>query len=156
MLTSKKVILIAGIVVVLIGAGGGGVWFFAPDLLPEFIRPKSAGQANPAKKADKKHEPEIPVDLDTFVVNLAGPGVGRYFRTSLSLAVRTEHDKEAIKEFVAPMRHAVIMHLTSKTVEELAEPEGKIKLREDVIKLVNTAIGKKLVHNVYFKEFLIQ
>jgi flagellar FliL protein len=152
---NKKIILIAAVVVTL-GGGGAGIWFFMPELLPEFIRPGQGGQGKQAKQEEKKHEPEVTVDLDTFVVNLAGPGLGRYFRTSLSVAVRSEHDKEAIKEFIAPVRHAVIMYLTARKVEDLVDPEGKKKMRDEVLKLVNSAIGKKMVHNVYFKEFLIQ
>jgi flagellar FliL protein len=152
---NKKIILIAAVVAVL-GGGGAGIWFFMPELLPEFIRPDPKGHGQQSKQEETKHEPEVAVDLDTFVVNLAGPGLGRYFRTSLSLAVRSEHDKEEIKEFIAPVRHAVIMYLTSRKVEDLVDPEGKKKMREEMLKLVNGAIGKKMVHNVYFKEFLIQ
>jgi flagellar basal body-associated protein FliL len=75
----------------------------------------------------------------------------------LSLGVEDEHKKEKIKELSGKIRHSVIMYLTERKVEELADPEGKNKLREALHKQINEAVGdNKLVTNVYFKEFLIQ
>jgi flagellar FliL protein len=153
----KKIIIIAAAAVVFLGGGGAGVYFFMPDLLPEFIRPKDAAHGKEANKhAEKKHEPEIGADLEVFVVNLAGPAPGRYLRTTLSLGVKSEKEKEEIKESSGPIRHAIVMYLTDRKVEELLEPEGKNKIRAELLKQVNAAIGKKIVANVYFKEFLIQ
>ena len=160
----KKIIIIAVGVVVLLGAGGAGVYFLKPDLLPESIRPKSkdgehAKGAAGGDKKGKKEEPvhEVGADLDVFVVNLAGSGPSRYLRTILSLGVKDEHEKEKIKELSGKIRHAVIMYLTERKVEELVDPEGKNKLRQALQKQIGEAVGdEKLVSNVYFKEFLIQ
>lgn len=155
----KKIIIIAGAVVVLLGGGGTGIYFLKPDLLPEAIRPKNAAGGNSAKAHAKeaKHEPEVGADLDVFVVNLAGPPPSRYLRTTLSLGVKDEHEKEKIKELSGKIRHAVIMYLTERTAEELADPAGKDKLRKELHKKISEAVGdEKLVSNVYFKEFLIQ
>jgi flagellar FliL protein len=162
----KKLIIIIVGVLVLLGGGGAGVYFLQPDLLPESIRPKSkdgehagaAGAAEKGKKAkQEEHGHEVAADLDVFVVNLAGSGQSRYLRTMLSLGVEDEHKKEKIKELSGKIRHSVIMYLTERKVEELADPEGKNKLREALHKQINEAVGdNKLVTNVYFKEFLIQ
>jgi flagellar FliL protein len=139
-----------------------------PDLLPESIRPKSKtaehaeaeGEGNADKPQNAKkveHAHEVAADLDVFVVNLAGTGQSRYLRTMLSLGVKDEHMKEKVKELSGKIRHSVIMYLTERKVEELADPEGKNKLREELHKQINDAVGDdKLVTNVYFKEFLIQ
>jgi len=155
----KKIIIIVGAVVALLGGGGAGIYFVKPDWLPEFIRGQSAGKEDAAKKHEQeaKHEPEVGADLDVFVVNLAGPAPARYLRTTLSLGIKDEHEKEKIKELSGKIRHAVIMYLTERTAEELVDPAGKNKLREELHKQINKAVGdKKLVTNVYFKEFLIQ
>jgi flagellar basal body-associated protein FliL len=55
------------------------------------------------------------------------------------------------------IRHSVIMYLSERKAEELIAPEGKIKLRQELHRQIGEAIGdKKLVTNVYFKEFLLQ
>jgi flagellar FliL protein len=170
----KIIIIVVGVLVLLLG-GGAGVYFLKPDLLPEAIRPldKDAAHANAEgeeekaggetkdkkKKAGKKdeHAREASADLDVFVVNLAGAGAPRYLRTMLSLGIKDEHDKEKIKELSGKIRHAVIMYLSERKAEELGDPAGKNKLREELQKQIAEAIDDdKLVTNVYFKEFLIQ
>src|ERR1041384_8259359 len=127
---NKKIIIIAGAALVAVLGGGAGVYFFAPSLLPESIRGKAAAADKHKKEsAEKKHEPEVGADLDVFVVNLAGTGPSRYLRTTLSLGVPTEHDKEKIKELSGKIRHAVIMYLTERKVEDLTDIEGKNKIR---------------------------
>ena len=162
----KKLIIIGVGVVLLLGGGGAGVYFLKPDWLPESIRPKgkegahagAAGEGEKGKNVKKEeHGHEVAADLDVFVVNLAGSGQTRYLRTMLSLGVKDEHMKEKIKQLSGKIRHSVIMYLTERKVDELADPEGKNKLRQELQKQINQAIGEeKLVTNVYFKEFLIQ
>jgi flagellar basal body-associated protein FliL len=75
----------------------------------------------------------------------------------LSLGIKDEHDKEKIKDRSGKIRHAVIMYLSERKAEELGDPAGKNKLREELQKQIAEAIDDdKLVTNVYFKEFLIQ
>ena len=160
----KKIIIIVAGALVLLGGGGAGVYFLKPDLLPESIRPKGAAHAKadtegkekkPAKKEEHAHE--VGADLDVFVVNLAGAGAPRYLRTMLSLGIKDEHDKEKLKALSGKIRHAVIMYLSERKAEELGDPAGKNKLREELQKLIAEAIDDdQLVTNVYFKEFLIQ
>jgi flagellar FliL protein len=155
---NKKAILLMGAAVLILAGAGASVYFFMPEFLPAFIRPVDASPNKQAKKGaeEKKHEPEIGADLEVFVVNLAGQAPARYLRTTLSLGLRSEKEKEEVKELSGPIRHAVIMYLTERKVEELLDPEGKTKLRSDLLKQINAAVGKKMVSNVYFKEFLIQ
>jgi flagellar protein FliL len=155
----KKIIIIVGAMIVVLGGAGAGIYFLKPDLLPEAIRPKDAAGGNAATSHEKeaKSEHEVGADLDVFVVNLAGPPPSRYLRTTLSLGVKDEHEKEKIKELSGKIRHAVIMYLTERTAEELADPAGKEKLRKELHGKIGEAVGdKKLVTNIYFKEFLIQ
>ena len=154
----KKIIIIVAGVLVLLGGGGAGVYFLKPDLLPAFIRPQHAAAGKDGKKTEEpKAEHEVGADLDVFVVNLAGPGPSRYLRAILSLAVKDEHDKEKIKEASGKIRHSVIMYLSERKAEDLSDLEGKNKVRQELLKKISEAVGdKKLVSNIYFKEFLIQ
>jgi flagellar FliL protein len=155
---NKKIAIIGGGVLASILSAGVGVYFLNPRLIPgltEFSGPTQDTQEK--KEENRKHqESEVGADLDVFVVNLASSGQGRYLRTTLSLGVKDAHDKEKIKEFVGPIRHAVIMYLTERKVEELLDPEGKEKLRQALHAQINQAIGENMVFNVYFKEFLLQ
>lgn len=154
----KKIIIIVSAALVLLTGAGAGVYFLKPDLLPEAIRPAGAVKDKQAKKSasETKREPEFGADLELFVVNLGGPSSRQFLRTTLSLGIKDPHDKEKIKAFSGPIRHAVIMYLTEQKVENLLDPEGKNKLRQALHKQINAAIGSNVVGNVYFKEFLIQ
>jgi flagellar basal body-associated protein FliL len=156
---NKKFVIIGAGALAGVLSAGAGVYFFKPDLFPGSVGSNGATSAKPAKTEpkDKKHESEVGADLEVFVVNLASSGQGgRYLRTTLSLGVKSEHEKERIKEFTGPIRHAVIMYLTERKVEELLDPQGKEKLRHALHEQINEAIGHKIVSSVYFKEFLIQ
>jgi flagellar basal body-associated protein FliL len=153
---NKKLLILGGALIAVLGSGAG-VYFLYPEWLPGFIRPKVSAAAKPGKREEeKKREPEVGADLDVFVVNLAGSGPARYLRTTLSLGVKSEKEKEIVKESNGPVRDAIIMYLSDRKVEELLDPAAKAKLRADIRKQVNTAIGQAIVSNVYFKEFLIQ
>ncbi|MGH7926565.1 MAG: flagellar basal body-associated FliL family protein [Candidatus Binatia bacterium] len=155
---NKRIVIIAAGALAGIFSAGVGVYFLNPDLIPRLTAFSDIGADKQLKKEakEKKQESELGADLDVFVVNLASSGQGRYLRTTLTLGVKDAHEKEKIKEFVGPIRHAVIMYLTERKVDELIDPEGKEKLRQALHEQINEAIGEKLVSNVYFKEFLIQ
>ncbi len=155
---NKKTLILIGAAVLIAASAGASIYLFLPSFLPAFIRPADATLKKQTQKLEEvnKHEPEVGADLEVFVVNLAGQAPARYLRTALSLGVRSEKEKEEVKELSGPIRDAVIMYLTERKVEELLDVEGKTKLRAELLKKINTAVGKKLVLNVYFKEFLIQ
>jgi flagellar FliL protein len=152
---NMKIIVIAGALTAVLG-GVAAVYFVFPGVIPGTAKPKEQDAHKEAKVEEKKREPEVGADLDVFVVNLSGPGPSRYLRTTLSLGVKSEKEKELIKEASGPIRDAVIMYLSQRKVEELLDSNGKTKLRTDLNNEVNNAIGSRIVSNVYFKEFLIQ
>src|ERR1041384_8543956 len=144
---NKKIIIIAGALTVVLG-GAGGVYFLYPGLLPGFARPKEQESHKEGKGGEKKkREPQVDADLDVFVVNLTGSGPSRYLRTTLSLGVKSEKEKEVIKEASGPIRDAIIMYLSQRKAEELLDPAGKAKVRADLHKEVNNAIGSQVVSN---------
>lgn len=148
MAINKKTVLLAGIVVVALGGGGAG-WF----LLSEG---KEQPQHAAAPKKEEKKNHEILADMEPFVVNLASNGTPRYLRTSLSLSLQDERQKGQIKVVEPRIRHGLIMMLSNKRAEELLTPEGKSELRQEMVKLVNAAVGREIITNVYFREFIIQ
>ena len=154
-MNKKLFIIAAGALTGVLGAAAG-VYFLKPELIPGLAKSEHATDSAQKDEKNKKQQTEVGADLDVFVVNLASSGHGRYLRTTLSLGVKDTHEKEKIKEFVGPIRHAVIMYLTERKVDELIDPEGKEKLRQALHEQINEAIGEKMVSNVYFKEFLIQ
>ncbi|MGH7769108.1 MAG: flagellar basal body-associated FliL family protein [Candidatus Binatia bacterium] len=125
-----------------------GAWFLAY----EFFKP-GAGAESKEKPVAKK---ETTVEMEPFVVNLAGAQPGRYLRASLSLVLNNGHDKHNVKQASSRLRHELIMLFSGKTSESLLAAEGKSELREEIVERINAAAGEELVYEVYFREFLIQ
>ena len=99
--------------------------------------------------------------MEPFVVNLADPGSRRYLRLNMKVKLRKPEESEPLLEQRMPqVRDAVLMHLSSKTTDQLLSTEGKVTLREELIVEMNKALKKKklkkAVKNLYFTEFLIQ
>jgi flagellar FliL protein len=144
---SKKTVVTALAVTLTLGLLGG-LWFLAYD----FFKPRAAAEEKEKTVAKK----EATVEMEPFVVNLAGAQPQRYLRASLSLVLNNGHDKQSVKQSTSRLRHELIMLLSSKTAESLLAAEGKSELREQVVERINTAAGEELVYEVYFREFLIQ
>jgi len=144
---TKKTVFISLAVTLALGLLGGA-WLLAY----EFFKPGAAAESQEKHVAKK----ETTVEMEPFVVNLAGPQPARYLRASLSLVLNDEHGKQNVKQSTARLRHELILLLSGKTAEALLAAEGKTELREEIVERVNTAAGEELVSGVYFREFLIQ
>lgn len=93
-----------------------------------------------------------------LVVNLAGTMGTRYLKTSFVVTgvekagnIRTvfEGQKEKLKDLT-------INVLSSLTLADLEEPGSKNLLREKLVAAYNTVLGKRLVEQVYFSDFVVQ
>lgn len=141
--SSMKLILTVALTVLL--AGGGG--FFA---YTKFFKKDTDAHAQA-----KGSEPVIQ-EVETFLVNLSDPGGKRYLK--LTMKVRLS-GKELQEEFVSrtfEIRDAIIMLLSSKEFQEIAKPEDKATLKQEIIFQLNRLVKKGQVQDIYFTEFLVQ
>lgn len=102
------------------------------------------------KKTDNESQ------LGPFIVNLADDGARRYLRATMQLGLRKESYKKYFEKIDPRVRDALLLTLSSRRTNELLTLEGKIKLREEIAERLNTIIGKQVVDEVYFVDFLIQ
>lgn len=93
-----------------------------------------------------------------LVVNLAGTMGTRYLKTSFVItgvdktgSIRTvfEGQKDKLKDLT-------INVLSSLTLADLEEPGSKNVLREKLVAAYNTVLGKRVVEQVYFSDFVVQ
>jgi flagellar basal body-associated protein FliL len=167
----KKLLpLILGIVLAGIGFGvytmflsGGG----KPE--PAALAQKKAQTAlAAAKKVRLKARIEGPItDLgDPFIVNLADPNLGAFVKAQVSIMVDPETPfapKGAEAATAAPVldentqiRDIVIDVLSSYSSSDLATPEGRKKMKEQLVGAINAGTQKTVCLNVYFTFFAIQ
>jgi flagellar protein FliL len=95
-------------------------------------------------------------DLDTFVVNLGDQGGKRYLKTKIAL----EYGSEALgKEMITrlpQLRDMILLLLSSKTLDQIQDIDGKIALRNELMSRINQTLQQGRVKNLYFTEFVIQ
>lgn len=155
----KLLIIILALVGVIVLAGVGiAVWLLstAPD------KSKQAGDhAEGAEGGEEEHaddHPPIYEKLEQFTVNLADQE--SYLQTEIQLVVADVKVQEKIKVRMPEVRDAMIRLLSSKTAEELSQPEGKDKLAEEIQRELNSVLGIKKdsegVKKVLFGALIIQ
>ena len=146
----KKTLLFIIIGIVLLLAGGGG--FFA---YKKFMAPTPAIDVT---KAEKEAENAVGVmfELAPFVVNLADPKGKRYLKLKVTIELQTAEILEKAENAKPKMRDMVIMMLTSLTFEEVMTPEGKLRVKDELLERFNHVMRPDRIKNLYFTEFVIQ
>lgn len=125
------------------------------------MRPRAASPENPAAEATA----ETVLPLESFTVNLADPEEGHFLRATLALGVSGElpsigkgenKGMETGAVSMATIRDSILSVLTTCKSEELLTPEGKAKLKTDLIGALNRDVPALGARDVYFTEFLVQ
>jgi flagellar FliL protein len=144
---------IATVAVLLVGMGTG-VWW-------GFVRPRDAGPSNQEQAASVR----AVLPLESFTVNLADPEEGRFLRATLALGVDGQlptipkgenKPVETSTVSMATIRDSILTVLAKCTSEQLLTPEGKAKLKADLIDSLKRDVPELGVREVYFTEFLVQ
>lgn len=165
----SKLPLILGLVVLLL-AGAGGAWY--AGLLPlgktaegehgaEGAGAAEDAHAKPAehgKGAGDAHGAAVGSmrPLDPFLANLADEAQSRYLKMSLQVEFVDAEPPAAFDARLPQIRDVILTLVTSKTFADIRTPEGKERLREDVIDRINHVLAQDAVKSVYFTEFIVQ
>lgn len=152
---SKLLIIILALVGVVVLVGGGiAAWLLT-------TAPDKSKQAHGEEGAAEEHEDEHPPiyeKLEQFTVNLADQE--SYLQTEIQLVVGDLKVQEKIKARMPEVRDAMIRLLSSKTAEELSQPDGKDKLAGEIQRELNHVLGIKKdsegVKKVLFGALIIQ
>jgi flagellar FliL protein len=149
----KKTLLFIIIAVVLVLAGGGG--YFAYTKFMTKTPAIGEVEAEKAKKAAENAVGEM-VGLEPFVVNLADPQGKRYLKLKVTIELESAEMLDQVEKANPKLRDMVIMMLTSLTFEEVMTPEGKIRIRDELLERFNHVLRPNRIKNIYFTEFVIQ
>ena len=178
----KLVMILVSLLLVLGAGGGAGYWWFylrpeakglgnlfsfmssSSEQAPEQTgggdkkesASKEAGGKGAAGQADASRTVFKPVPLPSLVVNLADPQGSRYLKISMQVEVNSPDAVQEIDAQGARIRDALILLLSSKKVQDLASPEGKILLKNEVAARLNQVLGTPRIVRIYYTEFEIQ
>jgi flagellar FliL protein len=113
-----------------------------------------AGGAAPASS-----EVNSVLPLDSFVVNLQDPAGNGYLRVGIDLGLAgaaKDDDKEKQAAYLPRLRDTILGVLGSRSVDDLLTPDGKTKLKTDLLQAINASVPELQCKEVYFTEFLVQ
>lgn len=136
------------------------VWFAllvllaAGALIARGLFPTTKGHSG----ADDNSRIKSTLHLETFVINLVEPEEKAYLRVGIDLGLgRDVPGKDGPNTpSIAEVRDTVIDVLAASHAQDLLTPEGKKKLKEQILTALQQRIPELGAQEVYFTEFLVQ
>lgn len=152
-----KLIIIVVIVLVVLGGTAFALRTFAPGVVP-FLGGEAEEEGSAAEEAAAAGGKELGVlhSLRPFIVNLVDPSGKRYLKVTLDLELTGPEVKGEVETRRPQVRDTILILLSSKSFEDINTPEGKLRLRNEIISRVNLYLTAGKVKNVYFTEFVVQ
>jgi len=153
---SIKKWIIIGVGVLFLVGGSYAVWKF---LLAGKFTGKSEPQTEEIEhKAAKTKGEEFGTlyQMTPFIVNLFGKEGRRYLKATIELEVESDYIKEQLTQRTPQLRDAILMLLTSKSFEDISRPDGKLRLKNELILRINQILPGSGIRALYFTEFIVQ
>lgn len=91
--------------------------------------------------------------LESFLVNLPSDQGPKFLQTQMELELADPAVEEEISRKKPMIRDAILMLLSSRTYQELRNPNGMSKLRQDLLRAVNNILTTGRVKELYFTQF---
>lgn len=135
--------LILGLLIIFLA--GGLVFFFASY--------KSSEEKEPKREHSKN---AIIYTMEPIVVNLLDPTGKRYLQIGLAFELRDKKLEEEIKNNEPKIKDIVISILSSKTPEEILQPEAKGMIKNEILQKINSALGEEAVLDVYITQYIVE
>jgi len=142
--SNKNLYLIIGIIVLALAGGVVAYLLFAGG----------KDGTHESKKENKQDVKTALIALDSFVLNLAEQG--RFLKVTMQFELVDAANQQLVTDKMPQLRDAIITLMSSKSVESVSSPEGKLQLKDELLLRANQTMGKELFKNLYFTEFVMQ
>jgi flagellar protein FliL len=168
----KKLFIMIGAAVAVLALVGGGMFFLGGSKTDKKaahgeakVEAKAEGGHGEAKaeggKAEGGHGEAKAgggtiYPLEPFIVNIYDGQEIRYLKLKCEFDMANSEVKSELDSKVAPLRDAILILLTTKTMQEIQDLQGKNTLREQILGAVNKIIPPGKVTKVYFTDFVVQ
>ena len=120
--------------------------------------PPDAEGAEGADAEQVERKPPVYETLAVFTVNLSDHQ--HFLQTELQLALENVEAQQLVKDRMPEVRDVLIRLLSSKTVDELTQADGKDRLADEIRQQLNGVLGVQSdgegVRKVLFAAFIIQ
>ena len=169
----KKLFIMIGAAVAVLALVGGGMFFLGGS---KTDKKAAHGEAKVEAKAEGGHG-EAKAEgghaegghgegktaaagtiypLEPFIVNIYDGQEIRYLKLKVEFEMANSEVKGDLDAKVAPLRDAILILLTTKTMQEIQDLQGKNTLREQILAASNRVLSPGKVTKVYFTDFVVQ
>lgn len=161
---NKKLFIIIGAVVAVLAIGGGAAFFMggskkekAPEGAKVEAKAEAGGHGAPAKEGEGGAAAGGTVyPLEPFIVNIYDGQELRYLKLKVEFEMANPQAKGELDAKMAPLRDAILILLTTKTMQEIQDLQGKNQLREQILAAVSKVVPPSKITKVYFTDFVVQ
>lgn len=94
--------------------------------------------------------------MEPFIVNIYDGQELRYLRVKVEFETASADAKGEIEMRQAPLRDAILVLLTTKTLQDVQDLQGKNQLRDEIMVAVNKILPPGKVNKIYFTDFVVQ
>lgn len=161
--------IVIGVIVLGCGAAGftAGKWFGSTNNPQKPKRPQqNETPSSPDETETGQNEEEKKLwyyDMNPVVANLDDPGVRRYVRASITLAISTEWKQEKATDMLKKKEPVITdwltVYLASLSLEEVRGKENLRKVQQQILDTFNNKLfpdSKPKIKKILFREFAIQ
>ncbi len=143
------------IVVVALLLGGGGAFFFLSG------GDEEAAAESPEQEAAKQKQPAIYVGVPEAIISpIKGQTRNRMVQIKMSLMVRGAESEDLVKTHMPRLKNDLLTLVSGADADEVIKPEGRLKLQEDALKVVQDTMtqleGEPHIEKVLFVSFVMQ
>lgn len=93
--------------------------------------------------------------LEPFIVNIYDGQELRYLKVKVELEMSGAFKGE-LDARLAPIRDAVLVLLSAKTLQDIQDVQGKNQLKDEILVAINKIIPPGKIARVYFTDFVVQ
>lgn len=152
--------MVLGVLVATAILGGGAGWFLSRRAHAQSLKGKQQATTNAQVKSPEEEKVKAAVHLDSFVVNLADPDESAFLRVGIDLGIgKIPADAQAGTKdspLTPRIRDAILGVLSTWRSDELLGPNGRQKLKEQLLAALRARVPEMDIQEVYFTEFLVQ
>ncbi|MBT1071942.1 flagellar basal body-associated FliL family protein [Pelotalea chapellei] len=94
--------------------------------------------------------------LEPFIVNIYDGQELRYLKVKVEIEMASPAVKADLDARLAPIRDTILVLLSTKTLQDIQDVQGKNQLKDEILASINKIIPPGKIAKVYFTDFVVQ
>ena len=94
--------------------------------------------------------------LDPFIVNIYDGQELRYLKVKVEMEMAAPAVKAELDARLPPIRDAILVLLSTKTLQDIQDVQGKNQLKDEILASINKIIPPGKIAKIYFTDFVVQ